>query len=249
MKVLAVYANKGGVGKTSAAVNLAWSAAHDGLRTLLWDLDPQGSASYLFRVKPKVKGGAQGIISGDRELGGLIKASDFANLDLLPSDFSYRHMDMELDATKKPTRRIGKLLSSLQDEYDLVVIDCPPTISMASESVLEAADVVAVPIVPSTLSARTADQLDGFVRDFEGNPPRLFGFISIVDRRRALHQATVEALPQAHAWIRPLCIPSSSVVEQMAVRRAPLHAFAQSTPAAQAYAELWIGVRSALFDA
>ena len=57
MKVVATYNIKGGVGKTSAAVNLAALAAGDGLRTLLWDLDPQGAATFLFRVKPKVKGG------------------------------------------------------------------------------------------------------------------------------------------------------------------------------------------------
>lgn len=247
MKVLAVYANKGGVGKTSAATNLAWSAAHEGLRTLLWDLDPQGAATFLFRVKPKVKGGAQGLISGDRDVATLIKASDFDNLDLIPSDFSYRHMDAELDATKKPTMRLARILRSLREDYDLVIIDCPPTISTSSEGILEAADVVAVPIVPSTLSARTADQLERFVAGFEGSPPRLYGYLSLVDRRRALHRDTVESLPKAHDWVNPLSIPSSSVVEQMAVRRAPLHAFAASSPAAQAYGELWDGLRAALF--
>jgi chromosome partitioning protein len=58
-RVLATYNIKGGVGKTSAAVNLAYLAARDGARTLLWDLDPQGASTYLFRVKPKVKGGGR----------------------------------------------------------------------------------------------------------------------------------------------------------------------------------------------
>ena len=59
MKVVATYNIKGGVGKTSTAVNIAFLAARGGLRTLIWDLDPQGSATYLFRVKPKVKGAAR----------------------------------------------------------------------------------------------------------------------------------------------------------------------------------------------
>ena len=60
VKVVATYSIKGGVGKTSAAVNLGALAARDGLRTVIWDLDPQGAASFLFRVKPKVKGGGRG---------------------------------------------------------------------------------------------------------------------------------------------------------------------------------------------
>ena len=59
VKIVATYSIKGGVGKTSAAVNLGALAARDGRRTLLWDLDPQGAASFLFRVKPKVKGGGR----------------------------------------------------------------------------------------------------------------------------------------------------------------------------------------------
>ena len=64
MKVLATYSIKGGVGKTSAAVNLGALAARDGVRTLVWDLDPQGAASFLFRVKPKVKGGGKQLVRG-----------------------------------------------------------------------------------------------------------------------------------------------------------------------------------------
>ena len=69
MKVVATYNIKGGVGKTSTAVNIAYLAARDGLRTLIWDLDPQGSATYLFRVKPKVKGGGKALVAGRRTLG------------------------------------------------------------------------------------------------------------------------------------------------------------------------------------
>ena len=84
MNTLATYNIKGGVGKTAAAVNLAYLAASDGRRTLLWDLDPQGAATYLFRVKPRVKGGGRGLVSGKRPVDDAVKATDFDNLDLLP---------------------------------------------------------------------------------------------------------------------------------------------------------------------
>jgi len=66
MKTIASYNVKGGVGKTSAAVNLAYLSAQDGYRTLLWDLDPQGAATFLFRIRPKVKGGSRKLVGGSR---------------------------------------------------------------------------------------------------------------------------------------------------------------------------------------
>ena len=102
-KVVALYNIKGGVGKTSAAVNLAWTAAEQGSRVLLWDLDPQGAASFLLRIKPKVRGGGSKLVRGKSDPAALLKGSDHERLDLLPADFSYRNMDLVLDATKRPT--------------------------------------------------------------------------------------------------------------------------------------------------
>src|SRR5580698_8925938 len=157
--VLATYNIKGGVGKTSAAVNLAYLAARGGARTLLWDLDPQAASTFLFRVKPKVRGGAGKLVRLKSEVSELIKGTDYERLDLLPADFSYRHMDLALDSFKRPTRRLEKVLAPLADDYDYVFLDCPPSISLVSESVFEAADALLVPIIPATLSARTFDQL------------------------------------------------------------------------------------------
>ena len=103
MKIFATYNIKGGVGKTTAAVNLAYLSAVDGHRTLLWDLDPQGAASFLFRIKPRVKGGGKALIRGTKALDDAIKGTDFENLDLLPADFTYRNMDLILGArTRNP---------------------------------------------------------------------------------------------------------------------------------------------------
>ncbi len=177
MRVLATYNIKGGVGKTSTAVNLAYLSARDGMRTLLWDLDPQGAATFLFRVKPRVKGGGKALVTRKRPLDAAIKATDFDGLDLLPADFSYRHMDLQLDDTKRRTRRLGQLLSSVADDYDIVFLDCPPSVSLVSENVLHAADVLLVPLIPATLSLRTFDQLTRFVADADGKHPERRGVL------------------------------------------------------------------------
>ena len=105
MRIYATYNIKGGVGKTTTAVNLAYLAAESGLRTVLWDLDPQGAASFMFRVKPRVKGGGKALILGKRSLDETIKGTDFDNLDLIPADFTYRNMDLLLDSGARRRRK------------------------------------------------------------------------------------------------------------------------------------------------
>ncbi len=188
MRVIASYNLKGGVGKTTAAVNLAYLSAAQGHRTLIWDLDPQGAATYLFRVRPRVKGGSPKLVRGSRPMLDAVKATDFANLDLLPADFTYRHMDIDLNGRPKPQRTLRRLLSPLRHEYDYVFLDTPPSLSLVSENVIRASDLVLVPLIPTVLSVRTFDQLAGFVNDLKGTKPVLRGFFSMLDRRRTLHR-------------------------------------------------------------
>lgn len=239
MKILASYSIKGGVGKTTAAANLAWLAAQEGRRVLLWDLDPQGGATWLFRVKPKVKGGSQGLVSGKRKLTEAIKASDTEGLDIVPSDFSYRELDLLLDAEKKPTRKLAAMLERLARDYDLVVLDCAPSVSLVSENIIRAADVVLAPVMPSPLSVRTLDQLRDFIADTKGRSPELLAFLSMVDRRRRLHKDLVEELPGSRKDVATTVIPAASAVEQMGVRRSPIVAWQPRSAAAQAYTDLW----------
>jgi cellulose biosynthesis protein BcsQ len=254
MKVLAMYAIKGGVGKTSAAVNLAHLAAVGGVRTLLWDLDPQGSATYLLRIRPRVKGGGKALVTGRRVLDDAIKGTDYEGLDLMPADFTYRSLDLELDALKKPTRRLRRLLDPLSAEYDLVILDCPPSVSLTSESVVHAADLLAVPLIPAYLSLRSFDQLVGFLEalDVAGHDgarvrrPDVLAFLSMVDRRKKLHRELAVSLPRDVASVCAVSIPALSAIEQMAERREPVTASAPRGPAATAYAQLWTEVAGRL---
>ena len=239
MKILASYNIKGGVGKTATAVNIAHLAARDGRRVLLWDLDPQAAASFLLRVRPRVKGGGAALIKGSRDLDAAIKGTDFERLDLLPADFTYRNLDLVLDATKKPTQRLARLLRPLAAEYDLVILDCPPGISLLSESVLHAADVLLVPLIPTTLSVRTLDQLSEFISGFNGHRPKVLAFCSMIDRRKRLHLEIAERLPTERPDVARTVIPALSLIERMSVERAPVTAFAPRSTAARQYAALW----------
>ena len=243
MKTLATYNIKGGVGKTAAAVNLAYLAARGGRRTLLWDLDPQGAASYLLRVRPRVKGGGKALISGKKALDQAAKPTEFDRLDLVPADLTYRNLDLVFDAAKKSTQRIARLLDPLEDDYDLAILDCPPGISLASENVLHAADVLLVPLIPTTLSVRTLEQLTEFAAELE-YPPALFPFFTMVDGRKRLHREVVDRLRAERKDLATTVIPALSVVEQMAVHRAPLPVFAPRSRVTRSYESLWEEVRA-----
>ena len=239
MKILATYNIKGGVGKTATAVNIAHLAAQDGYNVLLWDLDPQAAATFLFRVKPRVKGGGKALIAGKRPVDDAIKATDFDNLDLLPADFTYRHLDLHLDGERKSGTRLRSLLLPLRHEYDLVVLDCPPSISLLSENVLHAADLLLVPLIPTTLSVRTLDQLTEFIAGFEGRQPRVLAFFSMLDRRKRLHREIAQELRASRDDVAATAIPAMSAIERMALDRSPVTATAPRSLAAQYYRELW----------
>jgi chromosome partitioning protein len=242
VNTLATYNIKGGVGKTAAAVNLAYLAARDGRRTLLWDLDPQGAASYLLRVRPRVKGGGKALIRGKRSLGEAVKPTEFDRLDLVPADFTYRNLDLVLDDAKKPTRRIARLLGPLADDYDVAILDCPPGISLVAENVVHAAGTLLVPLIPTVLSVRTLEQLTEFVAELN-HPPALFPFFTMVDGRKRLHREVIEELRAHRDDLATAVIPALSLVEQMAVHRAPLPTFAPRSRVSRSYEALWAEVR------
>ncbi len=241
-RVVALYNIKGGVGKTSSSVNLAWLAAQGGARTLLWDLDPQGAATFLLRIKPKVKGGARKLVSGKSDPATLLKGTDHEQLDLLPADFSLRNLDLALDDTERPTKGLGRVLGRVGD-YDYVFLDCPPAISLASESVFGAADVLLVPLIPSPLSLRTFDQLHRFVAAEVKDPPQILAFFSMADGRKSLHRDVMAEVAASHEGVLATAIPAASEVERMALHRRVLAQTAPRCRAALAYQALWAELR------
>jgi cellulose biosynthesis protein BcsQ len=249
MKIVAVTNIKGGVGKTTTAVNLAFLSAANGGRTLLWDLDPQGAATYVLRCQPQDNATAKKLVSGKRELNELVVSSGHERLDVLPADFSYRHFDVHLSARKNPTERLLRMSRSLRDAYDMLFLDCPSGISLLSENVLRAADAVVVPLIPSPLSVRMLVQLRDFLVANAWIDMTLLPFFSMVDRRRALHG---EFMASTRALIPGMLrteVPYWTDIERMTVRRAPLPAYAPRSDATHVYARLWSEVEVKLQQA
>ena len=243
MKAVAVYSTKGGVGKTTTAVNLAWEAARE-LRVLLWDLDPQGAATFLLKVTPKLRGGVGALVSGKTDAYTVIRPTSFDRLSMLPADDSYRELELVFDAAKKSRQRIAKVLESVATDYDVVILDCPPGASLVAENALFVADAIVVPLVPSPLSLRSLDQVSTLVAE-SAHPAPIVGFLSMVDRRKTDHRHAIESLPTERGEVTDVVVGSSVVLERMGTERAPVATFAPTSDAVRAYRDLWSRVRAA----
>ena len=238
MRVVGLYNIKGGVGKTSAAVNLGWLAARAGLRTLLWDLDPQAASTFYLRVKPRVKK-AHKVLAGKLNPLDAVKGSDFEGLDLLPADFAYRNMDILFGDADKPRRQLRRMLEPLAAEYDIVLLDCAPSISLVSENVFRAAEALLVPVIPTTLSLRTLAQLLDFLAGEQLGSEFVWPFFSMVDRRKKMHREIMQAPVEHRVSFMKAFIPHLSAVERMGLERAPVGDFSPNSSAAAAYRDLW----------
>lgn len=238
MTTIALYNIKGGVGKTAGCVNLAYLAAEEGKKVLIWDLDPQGSASFYFSVEAKLKGGIKKLLTGESQLDSSIQATEFDNLWVLPADFGNRHLDVLVDSTKQSKKKFKSLVGSLQGEFDYLFIDCPPGIGPLSEAIFAAADYVVLPTIPTTLSIRTYEMAQQFFEENQLDASRLIAFFSMVDIRKNLHNEVIGKYYKHKQFLRNY-VPYLSTVEKMGSKLAPVAWFAPSSYAAQCFREVW----------
>ncbi len=248
MITVGLYSIKGGVGKTAAAVNLAYLAAAGGGRTLLCDLDPQGSSTFYFRHQQGLPVSTKKLLKGKTELQELIKRTDYEHLDLLPSDWTFRKLDLVLSGMKRSKRRLRELLEPLEEVYEWVFLDCPPGISIVSENVFRAVDILLVPLIPSTLSLRTYGELVEYFERKELATSAIVPFFSMVERRKKLHRECMEKLADGVDRVCRSVIPYLSDVEWMGVRMKPVVVFRPSSPASEAFRSLWAELRDAGVD-
>ncbi len=246
MNILAIYSMKGGVGKTAAAVNLAYEAAAADEQVLLWDLDPQGAASWYLGLSPDDALDARKIVAGKVPLGRHVRHTEYPRLHALPGDFSYRHWDAYFLDAKGTKKALGKLIEPFSERYSLMILDCPPGIGALATAVLRAADRILVPVVPTPLSLRALGDVRELRADDKKKSGRITPFYSLVDRRRRIHRDLIANPPKTMKGLLRTWIDYSADIERMGEYRAPVAEYAPRSRATRQFRDLWQELGSAL---
>ena len=238
MKILAIYSGKGGVGKTATAVNLSSVIAQSGKRVLLCDMDSQGAASYYFRIQPKRKYNSSKLLEGKFDK--YIQKTEFAGLDLLPAHFSFRNLDLALSriSEKGRTNALLGVFSPLQSTYDYLVLDCPPTLTILGENIIEAADLVIIPVIPTSLSVLALQRLLKLFKKKKVSQKKMGAFFSMVEQRKTMHSLFLNEYGE-HPLFLSTRIPFMAEIEKMGLYRNPVGGNGKASPAAEQYGRLW----------
>ncbi len=238
MVTIAIYNLKGGVGKTASAINLAFLAAKENYRTLIWDVDPQGSSSFYLGVKSTAKNEAKKILIEELDIAEAIQPTIYNNLSIIPADLSARHADVLLSEMKQARKKIASLLSSIKKQFDIVLLDCPPGISLLHDAIFYGADWIIMPNIPTTLSIRSFETIVHYYKENNIDTDKLKCFFSMVDHRKNLHHEIMHEFYKDKLFFKHY-IPYLSDIEKMGIHQAPLETYAANSYAAECFRKLW----------
>ncbi|MBF0108077.1 MAG: ParA family protein [Magnetococcales bacterium] len=239
MKIYSIYNIKGGVGKTTSTVNLAYTSASHGTSTLIWDLDPQGATSFYLCHKIGVQGGVKGLLERKVPMHELIRSTGYPNLDLLPSDASYRYFDQFFHEADKPDGCLKKLIKPLRGSHDLLFLDCPPGLSLLTENILRVTDVLLIPLIPTPLSLRSYNKLVHYLSKKKKWKMKVVPFFNMVNRNNSIHRIVANNVRDRHPIFAKQTIPHSNTIEAMGIKRSPLAIYAPDSEENLAITALW----------
>ena len=199
LKTIPVINNKGGVGKTTTAVNVAAGLADRGRRVLLVDLDSQGSASVSLGVdQSDLTPSSADVLFDEVGMREAIRSTHLENVDLLTGSLDLANADIRLKQQSNGHDRLRRVLSAVENEYQSIVIDCAPSTSILSVNALVAADAFIVPVAPSYLALEGVVSLGETVRRVRqgiGEAAPILGvLLTMVDREQDGVESTIEQL-------------------------------------------------------
>ena len=165
-KTITFSNQKGGVGKTTSAVNIAAALSKKGKSVLLIDMDSQGNATSGVGISKKaVKASSYDLLTGDTSASEAVVHTEFKNLDLIPSSIDLAGADLDLSDTENRNLILKKSLSAIKYEYDYIIIDCPPSLGTLAINALCASDGVIIPMTCEYYSLEGLSQLMVTIRE------------------------------------------------------------------------------------
>lgn len=251
-RIMVVFNQKGGIGKTTTSVNLAVCLAELGRKVVLIDLDAQSNASTSVGLTAPAATGAYQLLRGEVDVSHASRATPYPNLRLVAGSDDLSWADVEIAVKPEPQYVLERALESTPADVDVVVIDCPPAFGILSVNAAVAADVVILPVVPAPLA------LDGLhkawwniqrVRTHFNRTLETMGILfTMTEDSDVMHRITDAVTASFGGRVLPVRVPRDLKVVEAAARDLPLVILDPESPAAKAYAHLADFVESHMLE-
>lgn len=241
--VIAIANQKGGVGKTTTAINLSAALARAGKKVLLIDLDPQANSSLTFLAHDAIDLSTYEMLTDQVSRESVIKSTPLPGLDILPSRISLAKFESKLIGEFDAPFRLKDRMDGLSDSYDYIIIDTPPTLGLITVNAMVASDYLIVPIQPSYFALEGTDDLLDTVEKVRARPNpnlKVLGvLITLLDKRTTLAKDIHEQIRQVFGEkVFETVISKSVRLEESPAYKESIFTFAPTSTGAVEYASL-----------